>query len=235
MSRRFGPRWGTQPPEGPWVFPFFGPHPRFFGPHGPNKFWAGPKDGPPFGLPPGPRWGGPPFGDDPFGPGPGRRRQRRGDIKYALLELLAERPRHGYELIKELEQRYGGFYRPSPGSVYPTLQLLEDEGHLSASEQEGKKVYTVTESGQRLLAERQAAPTDERGGPGGRPWGRGPMHGGAPELPELRTRMQGLMAAVQQVAEHGSPAHLQAAMAQLDTARRELYRILAEDGERAEG
>ncbi|MFN8481249.1 MAG: PadR family transcriptional regulator [Kouleothrix sp.] len=87
--------------------------------------WFGPDEGGPFdrGFWRGRRGGGP-FDED----GGGRRRQRRGDIKSALLELLAEQPRHGYELIKELEQRYGGFYRPSPGSVYPTLQLLEDEG-----------------------------------------------------------------------------------------------------------
>src|SRR5689334_21771290 len=68
------------------------------------------------------------FGHD-FGKG-GRKRQRRGDIKFILLELIKEQPRHGYELIKVLEERYGGFYRPSPGTVYPTLQLLEDEGSL---------------------------------------------------------------------------------------------------------
>lgn len=232
MARRFGPRWGQFPPEAHWVFPFFGPGPRRGGPHGPDMLWGGPKDGPPHGPPwGGPPWGGPPRGGDDFGHGPGRRRQRRGDIKYALLELLAERPRHGYELIKELEQRFGGFYRPSPGSVYPTLQLLEDEGYLSASEQAGKKIYTVTESGQQLLAERQASPEGEHGPP----WGRRPSHEGAAELHELRSRMQGLVAAVQQVAQHGTPAQREAAMAQLDSVRRELYRILADDSERSDG
>lgn len=192
---------------------FFGPHER---PHGPR--WAGPKGGPPWG---GPSWGGPPFGDDPFGRGGGRRRHRRGDIKYALLELLAERPRHGYELIKELEQRYGGFYRPSPGTVYPTLQLLEEEGHLTMAEQDGKRVYTVTESGRRLLEERRAEGRHEA------PWSRGAGPGGTPELHELRSQVGALLAVVQQVAQHGTPEQVQAAMAQLETARRELYRILA--------
>src|SRR5215216_709521 len=125
-----------------------------------------------------------PFGDDPFDEGgPGRRRQRRGDIKYALLELLAEQPRHGYEMIKELEQRYGGFYRPSPGSVYPTLQMLEDEGHLTSEMVDGKRIYTITESGQRLLEEHRQRRPDEDFGPR-RHGFRG--RGAAPELDELR-------------------------------------------------
>src|SRR6266540_3292714 len=88
------------------------------------------------------------------------RRQRRGDIKYVLLELLAEQPRHGYELIKELEQRYAGFYWPSPGSVYPTLQLLEDEGHLTSETIDGKRVYTITDSGRQLLDEQRSQRED---------------------------------------------------------------------------
>jgi DNA-binding PadR family transcriptional regulator len=186
--------------------------------HGPR--WAGPRGGPPWGGPP---WGGPPWGDDPSGHGGGRRRQRRGDIKYALLELLAERPRHGYELIKELEQRYGGFYRPSPGTVYPTLQLLEEEGHLTMIEQDGKRVYSVTDSGRQLLEERRAADPREA------PWRRGPTPGGIAELKELRSQVGALLAAVQQVAQHGTPEQVQAAQARLEATRRELYRILAGD------
>lgn len=71
-----------------------------------------------------------------------------------MLTLLAEQPQHGYQLIKELENRYGGFYRPSPGSVYPTLQLLEEGGYLTSEQIEGKRVYTITDSGRQLLAER---------------------------------------------------------------------------------
>jgi DNA-binding PadR family transcriptional regulator len=215
MFRRDRPRWG---------------HPRPFERPGPfdDERRAGPKGGPPWGGPP---WGGPPFGDDPSGEGPPwggpRRRQRRGDIKFALLELLAERPRHGYELIKELEQRFGGFYRPSPGTVYPTLQLLEEEGHLTAAEVDGKKVYTVSDSGRRLLEERRAE--GEGHGRRGGPWGRGPSPGGHPELHELRSRVQALLAVVQQVAQHGTPEQLRAAIEQLDGTRRELYRILAGD------
>lgn len=221
-------RWGRGP-RGPWRLPFPNVDPRFAEGEGPHPFWAGPKDGPPFG-PPFPFWGGPPFDDD--GRGGPRRRQRRGDIKFALLELLAERPRHGYELIKELEQRFGGFYRPSPGSVYPTLQLLEDEGHLSASDVDGKKVYTVTESGRKLLEERRGEPGAEwhRGGP----FARGPL-AGSPELSELSDQTRALLAVVQQVARYGSAEQRRAAKEQLEATRRELYRLLAEGERGSEG
>ena len=80
-------------------------------------------------------------------------RMRRGDIKFHLLEILKETPRHGYEIISELEKKSGG-YRPSPGSVYPTLQMLEEGGFLTSEQIEGKKVYTITEEGLKLLEER---------------------------------------------------------------------------------
>jgi DNA-binding PadR family transcriptional regulator len=85
-----------------------------------------------------------------------RRRPRffeRGDLKFVILDLLAEKPRHGYEVIKALEERAGGWYTPSPGSVYPTLQLLEDLGYVSATQQGEKKVYAITDSGRAFLAE----------------------------------------------------------------------------------
>src|SRR5215203_2994243 len=80
-------------------------------------------------------------------------RMRRGDIKFHLLEILKATPRHGYEIIGELEKQSGG-YRPSPGSVYPTLQMLEEGGYLTSEQVEGKKVYTITEAGLKLLEER---------------------------------------------------------------------------------
>ncbi|GCF08036.1 PadR family transcriptional regulator [Dictyobacter arantiisoli] len=121
--------------------------------HGPRFFEMRGRRGP-FG----------PFG--PFGPGDaegqpagpfrgGRRFFGRGDVKYALLELLQERPMHGYEMMKSLEERSGGFYVPSPGTIYPTLQLLEDRGLVAVNEAEGKKVYSITEAGKAFLAERQ--------------------------------------------------------------------------------
>ena len=80
-------------------------------------------------------------------------RMRRGDMKFLLLEILKEGPRHGYEIINGLEGRFSG-YRPSPGSVYPTLQMLEEGGFVTSEEKDGKKVYTITEAGLKLLDER---------------------------------------------------------------------------------
>jgi DNA-binding PadR family transcriptional regulator len=143
-------------------------------------------------------------------------------MRFALLELLAEQPRHGYELIKELERRFGGFYKPSPGSVYPTLQLLEDEGHLTSASVEGKKVYTLTESGRALLAERG----EEHGGP----WRHHGPRGGREELDGLRKGMEALMGGVMQVGRHGTAEQVQAAGAILERALREIYGVLAGSG-----
>jgi DNA-binding PadR family transcriptional regulator len=86
----------------------------------------------------------------------------RGDLKYVILELVAEKPRHGYEVIRALEGRFGGFYAPSPGAVYPTLQMLEDMGCVTATESDGKKVYQITDEGKRFLAERGEVVRDIR-------------------------------------------------------------------------
>src|SRR5262249_36540539 len=88
------------------------------------------------------------------GRGRGRHRVRRGDVRSAILALLDDRPMHGYEMITELEERTGGRWRPSAGSIYPTLQLLEDEGLVSAEEVEGRRVYSLTEAGQKAAPDR---------------------------------------------------------------------------------
>jgi DNA-binding PadR family transcriptional regulator len=86
-----------------------------------------------------------------------RARKRRGqwfesgDMKYVILKLLAKRPMHGYEVMKALEEETHGCYKPSPGTVYPTLQWLEDEGHVNAETVDGKKVYSITEAGRSFL------------------------------------------------------------------------------------
>jgi DNA-binding PadR family transcriptional regulator len=77
----------------------------------------------------------------------------KGDLKYIILDLINEKPYHGYEIIRELEDRFHGFYSPSPGSVYPMLQLLEDLGYVSSAERDGKKVYTITDAGKEFLKE----------------------------------------------------------------------------------
>jgi DNA-binding PadR family transcriptional regulator len=131
----------------------------FFGPH---RRWADGDGGPdwPFGRW-GRRWGG---GFGPFGGfgGQGERFFGRGDLKYVILELLKDQPRHGYDIIRALEERMRGYYRPSPGSVYPTLQMLEDLGYVTSVQQEGKKVYSITDEGRRYLTEQQSTIDDIR-------------------------------------------------------------------------
>jgi DNA-binding PadR family transcriptional regulator len=147
----------------------FGPHPDHhhrrphfgFGFFGPHRRWADSDQDFPFGRwgGGGRRWGGP-FGG--FGQGPGERFFGRGDLKYVILDLLKDQPRHGYDIIRALEDRMRGYYRPSPGSVYPTLQMLEDLGYVTSSQQEGKKVYSITDEGRRYLTEQQSTMDDIR-------------------------------------------------------------------------
>lgn len=104
-------------------------------------------------------WDGFAFGFGPrafFWGGPrGRRRQwfESGDMKYVILKLLKDKPRHGYEVMKELQEQLHGCYSPSPGTVYPTLQWLEDEGLVRAQDVDGKKVYEITAEGKKFLEE----------------------------------------------------------------------------------
>ena len=93
--------------------------------------------------------------------GPGRM-FHKGDFKYLILDLLKDKPRHGYEIIRELEDRFHGFYSPSPGTVYPTLQYLEDMGYVTGREQDGKRVYTITEAGLKFLTEQAETVNDIR-------------------------------------------------------------------------
>jgi DNA-binding PadR family transcriptional regulator len=107
-------------------------------------------------------WGGP--------PGQGRQRRHfrggrmfdQGDLKYVILQLLAEKPRHGYEIIKELEDRSGGAYSPSPGTVYPTLTMLEEMGYATATQEEGggKRIYEITQAGRDYLGENRSTVDD---------------------------------------------------------------------------
>jgi DNA-binding PadR family transcriptional regulator len=80
---------------------------------------------------------------------------KRGDMKYIILDLLKDKPAHGYEIILTLEERFRGFYSPNAGSIYPVLQLLEDMGYVTSKVAEGKKVYTITEAGKTFLLEQQ--------------------------------------------------------------------------------
>jgi DNA-binding PadR family transcriptional regulator len=80
---------------------------------------------------------------------------QKGDLKYILLDLIKDKPRHGYDIIRELEEQSYGFYKPSPGVIYPTLQMLEEMGYARSIEQEGKKVYSITEDGLAFLAKKK--------------------------------------------------------------------------------
>ncbi len=100
----------------------------------------------------------------PFGPWGGFKERlfEKGDLKYVILGLLQEKPRHGYEIIRDLEQRMGGLYSPSPGAVYPTLQMLEDIGYVTSDQQDGKRVYKITDEGRAFMAERKETTDDIR-------------------------------------------------------------------------
>ena len=164
-----GASWGRPGPEPwqPWAQGSRGP----FGQHGP----FGPRGFGPFHRP---HFGPGVFRMFGFGFG-GRRGPQafgRGDLKFALLELLRERPMHGYEMIKALEERAGGFYTPSAGAIYPTLQLMEDRGWVTSQTVDAKKVYTITDAGRQALTEQSAQ--EERG-----PWGHHHGHGHGPRGP----------------------------------------------------
>jgi DNA-binding PadR family transcriptional regulator len=87
---------------------------------------------------------------------------QKGDLKYVILDLLKDKPRHGYEIIRELEELSYGLYTPSPGVVYPTLQMLEEMGYASATERDGKKIYTITKQGLEFLTERKDSADEVR-------------------------------------------------------------------------
>src|SRR5438874_691087 len=164
----------------------------------------------------GPFGGGPGFGG-PFGGGRGRR--RRGDVRLALLMLLAEEPRNGYQLMQTIEERSDGRWRPSPGSVYPTLAQLEDEGLIRATERDGQKVFEITDSGRAVLGEREGTPA---------PWEQGD-DADEDSHRKLRSLIGALAAAAMQVQQAGDEQQIEQARELLNEARRGLYRILAED------
>jgi DNA-binding PadR family transcriptional regulator len=153
----------------------------------------------------------------PFGGGRGPR-ARRGDVRAALLVLLAEEPRNGYGLMQEIEARSDGVWRPSPGSVYPALQQLEDEGLIRAEERDGGRVFTLTDAGRTHVAEHDL----------GAPWEavRDDMGAG---MHELRGMIAQVAAAAWQVAQAGTEAQAAEAAKVLEETRRSLYRILAGD------
>jgi DNA-binding PadR family transcriptional regulator len=182
----------------------------------------------------------PPMGPMPFaagGPWPGAlgamagfgrggrrggRRQRRGNVRAAVLALLAERPMHGYEMIQELGERTNGVWRPSPGSVYPTLQMLDDEGLITADAASGKKLFTLTESGRAEAAKLGEA----------KPWA--DAVGEADEVRELHAALHQLFMAVNQITHAGTEDQKSRAVDAINEAKRRIYGLLAEDVDAAE-
>lgn len=143
---------------------------------------------------------------------------RRGDVRTALLIGLLDGPGHGYELIQLLETKTGGRWRPSPGSVYPSLQQLADEGLVTSTEVDSKRTYEITDEGRALAEEHIAA--------AGYPWdamdeGRGDQGG-------LRTAVKELAVAAKLVGMNGSPEMIERASVILVKARKDLYGLLAE-------
>ncbi|MFB8270554.1 PadR family transcriptional regulator [Streptomyces sp. NPDC055955] len=166
---------------------------------------------------------GPGFGPGPWGGGRGGRggprgRARRGDVRASILALLKDRPMHGYEMIQEIAERSGGAWKPSPGSVYPTLQLLEDEGLIASESEGGKKLFALTESGRSAADEGPDAPWEEAGR--GVDWD---------TLNEIRQAGFGLMEAFGQVWKTGSKEQREKALTVINDARKKLYLILADE------
>jgi DNA-binding PadR family transcriptional regulator len=149
---------------------------------------------------------------------PGRPKVSRGDVRSAILHLLAEEPMHGYQIMTELSARTDGIWRPSPGSIYPTLNQLEDEDLVLAEEREGKKVYALTDAGRAIVEADEVGP----------PWESfsSPYSGG---LMALREAGFQLGAAVMQVARAGSDDQAARARVILEEAKRRIYEILAEE------
>ncbi|MFE7135515.1 PadR family transcriptional regulator [Streptomyces sp. NPDC057638] len=166
----------------------------------------------------GPPFGGPFGGGPPRGRGGGRGRARRGDVRASILALLTDRPMHGYEMIQEIGERSGGAWKPSPGSVYPTLQLLEDEGLITSASEGGKKLFTLTDAGRAEAEAGPDAPWEEAGR--GVDW---------ESVNEIRQAGWGLMEAFGQVWKAGSPEQRGKAVEVINEARKKLYLILADE------
>ncbi|HEX7131447.1 MAG TPA: PadR family transcriptional regulator [Iamia sp.] len=190
------------PPFEAWAAGGPGSRRRGRGGRGPGRFGGGPGG-----------FGGPPFRG-------GHRRARRGDVRAAILALLTERPMHGYEIIGELEQRTEGAWRPSPGSVYPTLQMMEEEGLVVAEETDGKRRFGLTDAG-KTEAETREGPT---------PWEALLVDSGDEAL-NLREAMGSTMQALKQIFRVGTPTQQAKAVEILTDTRRRLYEILATDDE----
>ncbi|WP_371404809.1 PadR family transcriptional regulator [Kribbella sp. NBC_00662] len=178
----------------------------------------------------GPQWGmfgggqmfGPPWGPPPRWRGP---KARRGDVRAAILAVLAEQPMNGYQIIQEIAERSGGVWKPSPGSIYPTLQQLEDEGLVTADAEVGRRTFQLTDEGRAYVAAHQdevSAPWEAMSAPAG-----DDENGFKPVLGQVATAMWQIMAS-------GTPEQQAKAREAVGDLRRKLYGILAEDDDNPE-
>ncbi len=174
MGPGFGPRFESDCESGcaPQCGPGSGPHRRMHHMHGPG---CGPMRG------------------------AGARFFERGGIKFAILELVKDKPRHGYDIIKDMEERSGGFYSPSPGVIYPTLQVLEDQDLVTSTTEEGKKTYTITPAGLAYLEEHKERARGHREHWEAH-WGSGPRGEGWSAVGDIRDTLADVKRAVRRSA-----------------------------------
>jgi DNA-binding PadR family transcriptional regulator len=167
-------------------------------------------------------WPGPPGPPGaPGAPGPmGGQKAGRGDVRAAILALLREGPRNGYQIMSEIEERSGGAWRPSPGAVYPALSQLADEGLIAGEESAGRRTFSLTQAGREYVEQN---PDMARGA-----W-ESTAQQEAWQVPGLFAEAARLGGGIVQIAHAGTPEQIHAAERLLEQTRRELYRILAED------
>ena len=160
--------------------------------------------------------------DGPIHPrrGGGRGRAPRGDVRAAVLRLLAEEPMHGYQLMQAIAERSGGRWTPSPGAIYPTISQLEDDGLVTVTAESGRKLVTLTEAGRAHVEQGRAS------------WSDPLAEGDAGSGPDLRGLMMGIPNAVKEIARTGTDAQRAEAARILTETRRSLYLLLA-DGPQA--
>lgn len=190
--------------------------------HGDGAGWrrrASAMFGGPYGPPGAGPWAAEGWGRGGWGGRGGRGRARRGDVRSAILALLSERPMHGYEIISELAQRTDNMWRPSAGSIYPTLQLLEDEGLVVGQTEAGtgKRRFSLTEQGRQAAAEVTSGPA---------PWEQ-VAAGTSGSTKELMRATAMLVPVVRQVVMMGSQRECEEAAKVIDETRRKLYEVLA--------
>src|SRR6516165_601674 len=183
----------------------------FGGGKGPGHWGGG------FGGPWGGWWPGPPGPPPEFARGP---KASRGDVRAAILALLQEGPRNGYQIMSDIEERSGGAWRPSPGAVYPALSQLADEGLIVGDESGGRRTFRLTDAGREYVEQNPEM-------------ARGAWESAAQQedwqVPGLFAEAARLGGGIVQIAHAGNPDQVRAAERLLERTRRELYRILAED------